>query len=176
MKSMRILLMWGALAAAGCVPRAAPPPARRPEPAPEPAPVPPPPPPAADWRDIPLTQGGWVYSAQGNTSQALFGPANSEALFSVRCDRGQRRVILSRAGQTNGNMMTIRTTSGARSLRATAGREPLPYAAATLPATDRFLDSMVFSRGRFTVEVPGAPMLVIPAWPAPARVIEDCRS
>jgi hypothetical protein len=34
---------------------------------------------------------------------------------------------------------------------------------------------MVFSRGRFTVEVPGAPMLVIPAWPEPARVIEDCR-
>ena len=176
MKSMRILLMFGALAAAGCVPKAAPPPEPRPQPPPQPQPTSAPPPPAADWRDIPLTSGDWVYNAQGGNSQALFGPANSEALFSVRCDRARRQVILSRAGQTSGDAMSIRTTFGARSLPVTVGTEPLPYAAATLSANDSFLDSMVFSRGRFTVAVPGTTMLVIPAWPAPARVIEDCRS
>ena len=54
-------------------------------------------------------------------------------------------------------------------------REPLAYATATLSAGDPILDAMVFSRGRFTVEAPGLPMLVLPTWPAPARVIEDCR-
>lgn len=174
MKSMRILLALGAVAAAGCVPRSAPPPPPPPEPAPAPSPPAPPPPPA-DWRDVPLTPGGWVYSRQDGGSQALFGPAAGEAHFIVRCDLSQRRVILSRAGRTDGNAMTIRTSFGARSLPVTAAAEPLPYVSAALPAQDRLLDSMAFSRGRFTVEMPGTPMLVIPAWPEPARVIDECR-
>lgn len=172
MKSMRILVMFGAVAAVACVPKAVPPPEPRPEPAPQPAP-PPPPPPAADWRDIPLTPGDWAYSAQGSASQAVFGPVNGQPLFAVRCDRGQRQIILSRSGQAGGNAMTIRTTFGDRNLPVAAGANP---AAAALPVNDRFLDDMVFSRGRITVEVPGTAMLVIPTWPAPARVIEDCRS
>jgi hypothetical protein len=44
-----------------------------------------------------------------------------------------------------------------------------------LQARDPLLDQIAFSRGRFTIEAPGAAMLVIPAWPEAARVIEDCR-
>jgi hypothetical protein len=80
-----------------------------------------------------------------------------------------------RSGTTSGNMMTVRTSYSARNLPLSiAGQPPQPFAA--VAANDRLLDAMVFSRGRFTVEVPGTPMLVIPAWPEPARVVEDCRS
>jgi hypothetical protein len=116
-----------------------------------------------------------VYRNEGATSQALFGPASSEASFVVRCNRARRQVTLSRQGSSSGNMMTVRTSFTARNLPVAAQAEPLPSVSATLPASDRFLDSIAFSRGRFTVEVPGQPMLVIPSWPEPARVVEDCR-
>ena len=178
MKSLRLVLLAGALAAvAACVPRQeAPQPQPQPVVRPPAPPLPPPPPPlAADWRDMPLTPGNWYYRGEAATSQALFGAANSEPVFIVRCDRTSRRVTLSREARTTGNMMTIRTSSTSRSLPVTAQAEPLAYVTAALQANDQLLDAIAFSRGRFTVELPGLPMLVIPAWPEPARVIEDCR-
>jgi hypothetical protein len=177
MKPLRIILLLGAAAAAGCVPKREappPPPQEQPVQVQRPRPVPPPQP-RADWRDIPLTPGSWFYRNEGATSQALFGAANSEASFIVRCDRARRQVVLSREGITSGNMMTVRTTSGARNFPISIQTEPLPYVWASLNPNDRFLDSIAFSRGSITVEVPGTPMLVIPSWAEPARVIEDCR-
>ena len=180
MKSVRIVLVLGSVAAlVACVPKreTPPPPAQQPRATPRPAPSPPPPPPPpADWRDLPLTPGGWVYSSQSGTSQAMFGAANSEASFIVRCDRGRRQVSLWREGRATGNMMTVRTSYGARNFPLSVQAEPMAYVYTTLPASDRTLDQMAFSRGRFTIEVPGQPMLVIPAWPEPARVVEDCRA
>ena len=100
----------------------------------------------------------------------MFGTPGADA-FTVRCDRAQNRITVARSGVAGGNMMTVRTSFGARNLPIASGRQPV----AALPASDRFLDTIVFSRGRFTVEVPGLPMLVIPSWPEPARVVEDCR-
>jgi hypothetical protein len=71
--------------------------------------------------------------------------------------------------------MTVRTSAGTRSLPLSLQAEPRAYVWSALPATDRLLDQIAFSRGRFTVEVPGTQMLVIPAWAEPARVVEDCR-
>jgi hypothetical protein len=178
MKSARVWMMLGAAAmATACVPqREAPPPPEQPQPTRIPPPAPPaPPPPPADWRDIPLTGGAWYYRNEGAVSQALFGPPQSEASLIVRCDRARRQVTLSRAGIATGNMMTVRTSSGARNFPLSVQAEPLPYVSAALSSNDRFLDGMAFSRGRFTIEVPGTTMLVLPAWPEPARVIEDCR-
>ena len=176
MKFKRNLALAGMLALVACVPkREAPPPAPQQSPQ-APPPMPAPPPPAADWRDRPLTPGGWVYRGDGNGSAALFGVANSEAQFSVRCDRSRSQVMLAREGVVVGRTMTVRTTFGARSFPVAVQREPLAYSTATIAASDPILDSMAFSRGRFTVEAPGLPMLVIPAWPEPARVIEDCRA
>ncbi len=177
---LRVLFVGSVVLASACARQAPPPPPPQPlplpQPRPAPQPLPPPPPAAQDWRDLPLSGGNWYYSSQGATTQALFGPANSEAAFILRCERSRRQVTLSRAGTARGNVMTIRTTSGGRNLPVSVQAEPLPYAMAALPATDRFLDDIAFTRGRFTVEVPGTSMLVLPAWPEPARVIEDCRS
>jgi hypothetical protein len=176
MKPVRVAFLAGIVALASCAPRSPAPPPPRPQPIEPARPVPPPPPPAAaDWRDIPLSRGTWFYSNQGGTSQALFGAPNSEGIFIVRCDPARRQVSLWREGTTSGNMMTVRTSFGARNFPLSVQAEPLPYVHTALPATDRFLDNMAFSRGRFTVEVPGTPMLVLPAWAEPARVIEDCR-
>ena len=177
MKLRQLLLFGVAVAVVGCVPRQAPtpPPKQQPTQRP-PRPVPPPPPPARDWRDIPLTPGQWFYREEAGASQALFGAANSEAQFIVRCDKGRQQVALWREGVGTAGSMVVRTTFTARNLPAATQREPLAYTIAALGPREPILDSIAFSRGRFTVEVPGLPTLIIPSWPEPARVIEDCRA
>lgn len=180
MTSARIWMLLGAAAAAtACVPRREAPPPEQQQPTrvpPPPQPAPPPPPAPADWRDIPLTRGDWSYRNEGSVSQAVFGDPGAPPSFAVRCERAPRQVMLSRTGTTTGNMMTVRTSYAARNFPLSARAEPAGSVSAVVNANDRFLDGIAFSRGRFTVEVPGAPMLVLPAWPEPARVIEDCRT
>ena len=156
---------------ASCAPRReAPAPVPQPPP---PAPVqprrPPPPPPPLDWQDAAIAGGDWSYRDDGGGSSATF--AAGAPLFVVRCEPG-RQVTLSRPG-AGGNVLTIRTTETARSLPAAP---ELGALTARLNPGDPVLDAMVFSRGRFAVEAPGTPLLVVPAWPEPARVIEDCRA
>jgi hypothetical protein len=84
-------------------------------------------------------------------------------------------VTLAREGSSPVARIVIRTSNGDRTLGAVQQAEPLAYLNATLPASDRFLDAIAFSRGRFAVEVQGLERLVLPTWPELARVIEDCR-
>jgi hypothetical protein len=169
--SRRTLSLTGAIAAlallSACVPRpSAPEPAPPPPPAPAP-PAEPAPPPPAEWEDAPATPGDWRLSG----SSAAFGPAQG-AQFVLRCEDG-RQVGLVRTDARSGTALIIRTTYGARALPASVQSEGLT---ARLAASDPLLDSIAFSRGRFAVEAEGVPRLVLPAWPEPARVVEDCRS
>lgn len=159
MKSIAACLVGTSLLSA-CTSK--PPPAPEVERAPSVRQAPPPvvaPPPvetsAGDWRDRPLTPGDWSYDS--GAGEARY------AGFSLRCDGARRQVVLSRAGAT-----------GPLRLRTTYGERVLP-AGAALPAADPLLDEMAFSRGRFMVEAAGQPALILPAWPEPARVVEDCR-
>jgi hypothetical protein len=149
---------------AACAPRPAP----QAAPPPAPLPVAPLPPPASpqppDWRDLPLSPGDWTYAQAPDGSRATFGGG----LFAVRCDSARREIELARIAAGAG-AMAVTTSYGTRSLPLAAG------GVAQLPAADPLLDQMAFSRGRFTVEVKGLERLVIPAWPEPARVVEDCR-
>lgn len=119
------------------------------------APAPPPP---SDWRDADLTFGFWFH----DETSARFLTSDGAA-FALRCDRAARRIILEREGATG--EMIIRTTEDDRRF---------PQARAPLPVGDPFLDSIIFSRGRFMVEAAGRAM-IIPAWPEPAKAVEDCR-
>jgi hypothetical protein len=110
---------------------------------------------AGQWRDEPLTPGDWSYDAGA-------GEARYPG-FSLRCDSGRRQIAMSRAG-----------ASGPLKLRTTYGERLVP-AGAAVPVDDPLLDEIAFSRGRFTVEAQGVATLIMPAWPEPARVIEDCR-
>lgn len=172
---MRVVLAFASLAVlAGCVAPSAPPPRPAPAPpvpAPAPAPAPAPPPAASsDWRDWPLTPGNWSYRQDARGSIALFGSAGDPA-FTLRCDRSGRQLQLTRRGVAAGTM-TVRTSSTARSLAADAAADGT---AASLPAGDRLVDAMGYSRGRFIVETPGMAPLVLPAWAEVLRVAEDCR-
>lgn len=171
----RPLLLVTLLAVAGCAPTTPRPSGQRaPMPSPPVIALPAPPPVATDWRDWPATAGDWVYLRDARGSSALFGAAGADALAVLRCDLPNRRLFLSRAGATTGPF-TVRTTSVTRQLPTGATGGVPPYVAAVLPAGDPLLDAMAFSRGRFTLEQPGATPLVLPAWAEVGRVIEDCR-
>jgi hypothetical protein len=155
---------------ASCATRTPQPPAPVPQqPPPRPAPPRPlPTPPPLAWQDAPLSAGDWSYSEAAGGPSASFGaPA---AQFTVRCEP-DRRISLTRLGAT-GTALTLRTSDALRALPASAEQVGL---VAYLNAADPLLDAMAFSRGRFAVEVAGTPLLILPAWPEPARVIEQCR-
>jgi hypothetical protein len=124
----------------------------------------------AAWADAALSPGRWTYQpARGAGSRASFGPTNAPS-FQLACAAG-RLLNLTRSGAAAGSL-TIRTTSTLRNLPGTRSAQGL---STQLPANDPLLDAIAFSRGRFAVEAPGVPALVIPAWPELARVVEDCR-
>ncbi|WP_294173582.1 hypothetical protein [uncultured Sphingomonas sp.] len=120
--------------------------------------------PVADWRAVPVAGGSWIWRAVPGGSEAVFTDVRG-AQFALRCTVASRRVSLTRTGAISGAPLVVRTSSGDRTL---------PWIA-NLPATDPLLDAIAFSRGKFAVEVAGAPRLVVPAWPEAARAVEDCR-
>lgn len=155
---------------AGCVPASQPTPqpvAPAPRPTPAPAPV-------GAWEDWPLTPGTWRYERDVRGSRALYGTGGNDAAAVLRCDRGARRVFLSRPG-TAARSFTLRTTSRTASVAAAPTGGTPPYVAAGFAPADPLLDAMAFTRGRFVVEAAGASPLVLPPYAEVGRVIEDCR-
>ena len=170
---MRTLPVFAlALSLAACATRrveAPPAPPPSPPPPAEPAPSPPP----AGWEDAPLSPGDWRYRPEGAATVAAFGPAGAET-FILRCEPSRALTLArTRVPGVQGNAMTIRTTFGERRLPAVVAH--LTDLLATASASDAVLDEIAFSRGRFAVEAEGAPTLIVPSWPEPARVVEDCR-
>ncbi|WP_313809003.1 hypothetical protein [Sphingobium sp.] len=146
--------------------------------APRPASAPPsaPPPPATvQWQDRGTTSGDWRYQVDGAGSVALFGVDAQSSLFVIRCDRGTRRISFLRPGLA-GTAMTVRTSYGTVSWPASAAVGTAPATQAIRAANDTALDQIAYSRGRFAVEVPGQPTLILPAWAEVGRVVEDCRA
>jgi hypothetical protein len=160
-----------AVIASACAPRPAPPaptppPVQRPPPQPT---APPPPAPPAHWRDGPLSPGDWSFNGQSGIHEATFASPGGP-LFALRCTPG-RQIVLMRPGVPSGTL-TIVTSFGERVL---AGSGTQDQSVATLAASDPLFDQIVFSRGRFLVRAAQGETLVLPAWPEPARVIEECR-
>jgi hypothetical protein len=158
-----------------CVPQAPKPTPTPYRPAPPPSPAPAPTPTlAADWRDWPMTPGTWVYRRDARGSIALFGPAGTDALATLRCDAAAHRIYLSRAG-TSTQPFTIRTTSITRALPVQPTGGAQPYVAVALDPRDSLLEAIGFSRGRFTIEQAGSAPLVLPPYAELERVTQDCR-
>ena len=180
------LMAGGMIAATGlglaaCTSAPPPAPAPAPSPTPIPAPAPTPAPAPAGWRDAALTPGDWHYIADGKASRALYGPSSSEARFIIACEPAMRQVKLWRpANLSPGSSqaapaMSVTTTEAARTLTTQQVAGTVPQIVATLAPHDPILDAMVFTRGRFMVEVAGTEPLYLPSWPEIARVVEDCR-
>jgi hypothetical protein len=120
--------------------------------------------PLADWRSVQVAQGYWVWRSFPGGSEALFQSVGGVQL-ALRCNLSNRTVTMVRSGAVPGSSLIVRTSNMERSLPASG----------TLAATDRLLDAVAFSRGRFSVEGGGVARLVVPAWPEAARSVEDCR-
>lgn len=160
------------LAIAACVgPTPAPPPPPRPAPPPPPRVVAPAP---ADWRDAPQTPGTWRWRMDGDRSVAEYATYAAAPVAKLICEPLSQTTILWRNSPATGPMPLTVTTTGARRLL-TATPDGAGGASASLRAGDPVLDALAFSRGRFMVEMQGAPPLYLPAWPELSRVIEDCR-
>jgi len=128
----------------------------------------------ANWMDAAPTPGDWTWRNAAGASTASFrGPAG-QVLAALRCDRAVRTVEVLRAGRTAEPGMTIRSEAASRTLAAAASADGA-WTVARLPAADRLLDAVAFSRGRFAVEAAGLPTLYLPAYPELTRVVEDCR-
>jgi len=119
--------------------------------------------------------GAWSYRATNGGSEADFVALTGGVQLKIRCNRAARTVSVVRTGvAAAAPALSIWTTSQSRSVpsRFLATKELV----ADIAATDPLLDAIAFSRGRFATGASGAPMVAVPAWPEPKRVIEDCRS
>jgi hypothetical protein len=174
MRLRSVLVLAPVVAAAACVEPPSPPPPPPPKQAVRAAP----PPVTPDTSALPDRQtvpGTWVYRQDARGSIALFGRADADAIFILRCDRAGKRVFASVPGGTAGSLRLSGTSGGARSFTAQpTGGQPA-YVAAVIPARDPVLDAMGFSRGRFRIGFAASPDMLIPAWPEFTRVVEDCR-
>lgn len=132
---------------------------------------------AGDWRDIPLAPGTWVYREDERGSLALYGEPDDAAIFMVRCDAAQRRIIFSLQGDLEGgaSSMAFQATHGDTSYAAQNGTGEQSYIVAPTAASDDYLDKIAFSRGRIAISVPGQSVVAVPNWPQMTRVFEDCR-
>ena len=168
---MALAVLGGCVAERKVAPVPAPSPAMRPPPRPLPVIAPP-----ADWRDAEFTPGDWSHGTASAGSTAAFGPVGSEPLLALRCERAAGRIVLTRAGAASGQVpLSVITTNGTRAFTASALEGAAPSLAVSLTPRDPILDAIVFSRGRWAIDVPGLPTLTLPAWPEVGRVIEDCR-
>ena len=120
--------------------------------------------------------GRWSFRSFPGGSEAAFADSAGAQRLIVRCNRAGRVVTIMRTGvPAAAPVLAIWTSSLSRGV---PSRFDLPSRtlSADLAATDALLDSFAFSRGRFATSAVGAPLVAIPAWPEPARVVEECRS
>lgn len=172
----RNLTLIAMLLLASCV-APPPPPAQRAAPVPPPVAATPAPTPrmSADWNDWPFSMGDWVYRRDDRGSIAVFGPADQNAVVSLRCDLQNRRIYVSREATAPGQRIVIRTSSSMKEFVAKpTGGMPV-YLASEIMPMDAILDAMAFSRGRILLETDGHPPIILPAWAEIARIVEDCR-
>jgi hypothetical protein len=132
---------------------------------------------SGQWIDWPITPGDWVYRSDERGSVALFGAAGRDALVTMRCDRGRGKIYLARADETGsgGGGMTIRSSSALKQFSAQPTGAKPAYVAVEITPDDRFLDAMVYTRGRIAIETTGQQSIAVPVWTEIAKIVEDCR-
>ena len=119
--------------------------------------------------------GSWTYRAIADGTEADFVDAAAVVRLQIRCNRANRTVSIVRTGvPAAAPTLTVWTSALSRTVpaRFLATKELI----ADLVATDPLLDSIAFSRGRFSTAASGAPMVAVPSAPEATRVIEDCRN
>lgn len=166
----------------------APAPAPRPAaaaPAPAPRPAPAPSVPSryqGEWSSVDIGPEEWRYARENGVSYARLmaprgdGQAAGADLARIGCQPAG--ISLSRPmadpPRSGTTLVNIRTSFGERAIphrSETSGDRIIIM----LDARDPLWDQIMFSRGRFVIEVPGLAPLIAPTHSDLSRVIEDCR-
>jgi hypothetical protein len=128
-----------------------------------------------DLSTIQPVAGNWVYAPTTAGTEARFQDAAGNPQLWIQCTRATRGISIARAATGAAPFLTVWTSSLTR--QAPASFNPTTNRLTTSLATfDPLLDAIVSSRGRVGYTIGAQPALVVPPWPEPARVIEDCRS
>ena|SRR5688572_3599156 len=130
--------------------------------------------PAVDYSGAAVAPGSWSYRPFPGGSEARFVDSTGIARLVLSCARPTRRVSISHTSAAPAPSMFVWTSSASRHLPARFEPNAMRVTA-DLAAGDPLLDGIAFSRGRVAVTLAGGTPLVVPAWPEPARTIEDCR-
>jgi hypothetical protein len=122
-----------------------------------------------------VAEGEWFAKTERDVPMALFGPPDSESLFSVRCEGG--RLVFARSGipQGRARRMALMAAGDTRRMDATAVEEPLPRVTASLPASDPFAETLASADQPISVRIDGGPALRIPAHEHFRGVAANCR-
>lgn len=119
--------------------------------------------------------GTWSYRPLAAGSEAAFVDASAVRRMIIRCDRPSRSVSIVRTGVASAAAsLSVWASSAARSLPASF--QASGELVGVVRASDPLLDAIAFSRGRFATAAPGVALAIVPLWPEPVRVIEDCRN
>ena len=133
---------------------------------------------ARDFSIAPVAPGAWNYQALPGASEARFVDSGGIARLVIRCTKATRQVSFSPTSSVAAANIFVWTSSASR-IVAVRFEANAMRVTADFSAFDPLLDAIAFSRGRVAVTMvgmgAGGSSLVVPAWPEPARTIEDCR-
>lgn len=120
------------------------------------------------------TIGQWIEAMQEERPALVFGPPNTEPLFSLRCD-DRDGLLLNRHGivEAGSVMMTVAIGSASRQLAVTPVSGPLPMLRAAVPAQDQLMVELGKSPA-FRVMVGDNPELALPASPLVGQFVAGC--
>lgn len=121
-----------------------------------------------------LAEGQWYAKTERGVQMAMFGPPDSEVLFSVRCEGNELAFGLG-VGRASGPA-TIEIAAGGetRRIAATAQQDPIPHASGRIPADDPFAAVLAEATGPIAVTIDGDPALRVPAHESMRQVVADC--
>jgi len=123
-------------------------------------------------------QQQWFERTEGGQAWASYGPPNSEAAFSVRCE-GRRLVFNTTEMPSSGpgrTQMQLSAPGVSRTLDAQATEGGLPNTEAAVPADAQWLEQLAATTGDLSVTVGGdGEPLVVPVGEPLTALIRDCR-
>ncbi len=132
------------------------------------------PPAIPDASALPTIPGTWTYANTADGSEAMFATSANVPQAWVHCTRLTRTITIARPATGAAAYLGVWTSSMSRNV-------PASFNPATARLTinlatyDPLLDAIAGSRGRFALNISTQPPLILPPWPEPARVIDDCR-
>ena len=130
---------------------------------------------AQDLSTVQPVAGSWIYGATTSGTEARFNDAAGNTQLWVQCTRANRRISIARPATAAAPFLTVWTSSLTRNVPASFN-PAVNRLSIDLATFDPLLDAIVSSRGRVGYTIGTQPSLVVPPWPEPARVIEDCRA